>query len=223
MRGCCEALRRSIPMSSFRIANEGTPLYTVWRGSRAIGASAAAAVLGKDPYKSQMAIWEYITKRREKDPQSPAMLEGLEAEPELRALYETAVNMEGEAVNLLDAEHDYLRAQIDWLDYNQESACEIKFTRNKTRWEAAEAGKLHPGWKAEAHHKIMVLGFEYIDWFVGTPNDTPEAKYKTVGFRVWRDGEYIAQLRKAEIDFWETYVVKDINPSDHKLKLVRGA
>lgn len=212
-----------MPRLTGRIANEGTPLYTVWRGSRAIGASAAAAVMGRDRFQTPEALWLYITRRIEKPPPNAAMLEGLAAEPELTSLYETLRKEEGEPVNLLDAEYDFLRAQIDWLSFEQTRAAEYKLTRSKQAWEMACQDKLAPFWTVSAQHKLMVLGFEELDWFVAKSSETPEAKYDIAAFVVKRDDNYIAKYREKAVRWWETYVVKDINPSDHKLKLIRSA
>lgn len=203
-----------------RIANEGTSLYSVWRGSRAIGASAAAAVLGRDRYQTPQELWAYVTRRMDKPPQTAAMLEGLEAEPELTAIYESQRDQEGEPVNLLDAEHDFLRAQIDWLSYDQTRAAEYKFTRSRPTWELSCEGKLAPFWEPAAQHKLMILGFEEIDWFVATPHDTPEAKFDVTAFVVKRDEAFIKAYREQAVKFWNDYIVADVEPPYKRLRLV---
>lgn len=191
------------------------PLYKLWH-TRAIGASAAAAVLGKDYFQTTRELWEYITKRRQKDPQTPAMLEGLAMEPKIWAEWEWIVGTPGEPANLIDAEHDFLRAQIDWLSYDSTRAAEFKWTRSERVWASARKKVLPDFWKPQAQHKLMVLGLQAIDWYVWSEI---RGNRDYVQFLVERDDAYIAMLRAREVKFWTKYVRPDIAPPERRLRL----
>lgn len=201
------------------------PLYKLWH-TRAIGASAAGAIMGRDRFQTARKLFDYITKRREKDPQTPAMLEGLAMEPWMLERWERIVGKPGESANLIDAEHDFLRAQIDWLSYDGTEAAEFKFTRSVRAFSEVFNFKLPAFWVSQAQHKMMVLGLEQIGWLVATPSiqtlSITGMGIETVSATsmvIERDDAYIAKLRAKEVEFWTKYVQPDIAPPERKLRL----
>lgn len=209
-------------------SDEGHPLNVLWH-TRAIGASAAAAVLGKDRFQTPQDLFNYITKRAEKPPQTPQMLEGLAMEPAMLAAYEEIAGEPGEPVNLIDAEADFIRSQIDWMNYEQTRACEFKFSRSeKVAAYILDRNELPPFWRPQAQHKLMVLGLRQIDFFVMAKESGAHAHVHDrdtgdvfVNHRlvVERDEAYIQKLRSAEYQFWKEYIEPDICPPERKLKL----
>ncbi len=202
---------------------EGHPLREIWM-TRGIGASAAEVILkGKTKFTNTRELFEYITKRREKEPQTEAQLEGLAYEPTLREWWQAKIGALGESVNLIDPEHTFRRAQIDHLTYEGTRACDFKFTRSEWKWKQIKAIADHTNlltegtklddWYCAAEHQLDLLDLPQIDYFICFNGlDTEHLIVK-------RDDEFIARLRAAECAFWNDCVIADKPPPSKKLTL----
>jgi hypothetical protein len=202
--------------------------YKIWH-TRGIGASAAEIVVkGKNKYReTEYGLWEYITKRAEKPPQTAPMLAGLEAEPKIRAAWEKASGEVGEAVNLIDAQHDCLRAQIDWLSWEGDRAVDFKYSygtktyENAARYVSAtnvllQESKDFGGWWIAGQHQLMLLDHKLIHYYVW--KDGYE-HYEPIDLIVVRDDDFIKKLRQIEWMWWERHIKGDLAPEKRKLTL----
>lgn len=209
---------------TYRIAPaaDDHPNRAIWYGSRALGASLAEVVWrGRSKYETAHQAWMYLTRRADKPPISPAGQEGLDREPEIRKAWEGYVNLAGEDVDLLDPEYDFLRCQIDWMDYAGTRACDFKLTRSKDNWAKLDKAlrtrtfllEGDPWWYA-AQHQLMILDLPMIDYYVFDG----AARFQHV--MVMADMEFIAKYRARAVEWWASYVVMDL-PPPKQLKLVK--
>jgi predicted phage-related endonuclease len=191
--------------------------YKIWH-TRGIGASAAEVVMnGKNKYReTEYDLWAYITKRQEKPPQTAPMLAGLEAEPEIAKAWEKYIGRPGESINVIDGEYDFLRAQIDWIDWDGEFSCDFKYSYGETTFAIAvkiagftnvilKGGPLNHWWMA-GQHQLMILGRAYINYYIWKEGRCP------ISLMIGRDDEYIERYRKKAIDWWASYVTMDLPP-----------
>lgn len=87
------------------------------RSSIGVGASQVAAILNLDPWSNAYEQWQIKTGRKERPPQTPAMLHGLETEPEAIAFWERLNGLEPNParyqVPAVHAEMPFVRAIAD--------------------------------------------------------------------------------------------------------------
>ena len=190
------------------------PLHQLWM-TRGVGGSAAASILGLNPYQSAQALWEYLTHRVDKPAPSEAMLRGIEEESTIRAFYCRRFDVEGCSLQVIDSEHDFIRAQIDFMDEDFNRPAEFKSTRSKAALDAMKRKEIPSFWRPQLTHQCMILGKTEVDVFVYDGNE-----YYYALFTV--DPASCVKLRKREVEFWQRYVLTDTPPSDNKLKLVIG-
>ena len=204
-------------------------LRQLWMGRRAIGASSAELILkGSVRYGRRVetlhAKWEYITNRKDADPQTEAMLLGLEQEPLIRARWQEYIRAQGEPLDIIDDEHDFLVAQIDWLSYEGDRAADFKHTTSDWVWENVQKitrasnllseGTKMDGWFISAQHQLMILGLPQIDYYVRWQD------FDAAHLIVKRDEPFIARMRAAEVAFWNECVIADKPPQSKKVKMV---
>jgi len=191
-------------------------LHELWYGSRAIGSSNAATILGINPYEDQtlQELWKYLTYQKDKKPPSEDMLRGREHEPMIRDFYCRRFDLDGCSLNIIDSEVDFIRAQIDFMDSNGHRAAEFKSTKSPAIIEALENNQIPFLYQPQLTHQCMLLGRTEMDLMVW------DATHKRFYYQVFRaDIQACVELRKREVAFWQRYVVPKVSPSDNRLEL----
>lgn len=167
-----------------------------WRQG-GIGASEAAAILGRSPWETAQELWERKLGLRAGPTMNQAMRRGVEFEDEARAFFEDRI---GEEFTPLCCQHDeagFIRASLDGISASMSSGLEIKIPGLKTH-QMALAGKVPEYYEIQMQHQMLVTGLEFI-WYGSYVPETKTGVY----FKVYRDDEMISELWEAEHDFWQ--------------------
>lgn len=177
-----------------------------------LGGSDASVVLGINPWRTPLDLW--------RDKTQPAMPEN--ADPGRQRVLDRGKRMEPYVVDLLaaetgmailarneryiDPEHAFLAAEIDaealLSERNERVNVEIKTVSPfKARdWGELGGDEIPVYYTAQAQHGLMITGRALCVFGVLIGGDDFRI------YRVQRDDEIIAALRRREVDFWRRYV-----------------
>lgn len=202
-----------------------------WLNARkkGIGGSDAAAILGLNPYISNVDLWKIKTGRMEQKDISDkdCVKYGNKLEPVLIDLFE-ADNQDYEIIDkeearqdkfhnfIYDKEYSFLFANLDGIIKNKENGklgvLEIKTCQanqyNLEKWN----NRIPTNYYCQVIHYLSVTNFEYAFVYVLIKhlNNLEVRKYNILKNEVQ---EEIELLRYKEIEFWTEYVQKDVEPN----------
>lgn len=186
-----------------------------------IGGSDAAAILGLDPFgKTPLTV--YLAKRGEletgaPDPEREKFLRRRKRwEEPIVAMLREEYDGEIVAVNrrFIEREHEFLGAEIDfeWRDGNgqlQNGECKTvsPFAFNENAgWGEAGTDQIPVHYAAQVLHGLSVMRRKVCIVAALAGLDT------MTFYRVERDEEAIADLRAAEVSFWQNHVLAGVPP-----------
>lgn len=204
-----------------------TPSRKEWLEARkkGLGGSDASSVLGLNPWKTNVELWEEKTGRREDDDISgkECVKYGVSCEPLMREMFKLDYPdfkvAHEENVVLQHSEHPQLKASLDgrlWDQTGRLGILEIKTT-------TVQRGSDYDKWKDQVPqnyfiqllHYMLVTGAEFAmlkarlknEW--GSEISITEKHYRFERSDHTSDLEY---LLHAELEFWE-YVLSDTRPN----------
>lgn len=188
-----------------------------------IGGSDAATIIGLNPYKTNIELWEEKTGRKEAEDISeklyvkygtnmePVLRESFKIKhPELEVLHE-------ENTIIKHSIYPFLFASLDGKLINKETGelgiLEIKTTNivqsmQKEKWK----DKIPPNYYCQVLHYLNVTGFSFVKLFAELNYDENYQATKTYTIERKDVEEDIKYLSEKEIEFWNEYVVKDKMP-----------
>ena len=188
---------------------------------KGIGGSDAATILGLNPYKTTIQLWEEKTGRRETEDISdkPYVKYGTQAEDLLRQLFaldfpEYEVSHEENAI-IKHPKYDFLFASLDGQLVNKETGelgiLEIKTTNilqsmQKEKWK---------NYYCQILHYLNVTGYAFVILKAQLKYDYDgDIRLETKHYKILREEveEDIKLLQEKEIAFWKEYVEKDKRP-----------
>ena len=191
-----------------------------------IGGSDAATILGLNPYKSNVDLWEEKTGRKEATDISdkPYVKYGTEAEKHLRELFkldfpEYEVSHEENTI-IKHKEHPFLFASLDGQLVNKETGelgiLEIKTTNilqsmQKEKWK----DKIPDNYYCQILHYLNVTGYSFVILKAQLKYDYDgDIRLETKHYKIMREDveEDIKLLVEKEIEFWTKYVETDKRP-----------
>lgn len=193
---------------------------------KGIGGSDAATILGLNPYKTTIELWEEKTGRREAPDISdkPYVKYGTQAEDLLRQLfaldYPQYIVTHEENTIIKHPEHPFLFASLDGklLDVTtgKEGILEIKTTNilrsiQKEKWK----DKIPDNYYCQVLHYLNVTGCSFAILKAQLKYDySGEIRLETKHYYIDRkDVENdIKLLQEKEIQFWNEYIEKDKRP-----------
>lgn len=167
-----------------------------WRQG-GIGASEAAATVGKSPWETSQELWERKMGLRAGPKMNAAMQRGVDFEDEARVYFEERI---GEAFTPMCAEHDeagFIRASFDGVQMDFTSGLEIKVPGLKV-YQMALSGKLPDYYEIQINHQMLVGGMDYL-WYGAYSPELKQGAY----FKVYRNEDLIEEIWEAEHDFWQ--------------------
>lgn len=194
---------------------------------KGIGGSDAATILGLNPYKTTIELWEEKTGRREAPDISdkPYVKYGTQAEDLLRQLfaldYPQYIVTHEENTIIKHPEHPFLFASLDGklLDVatGKEGILEIKTTNilqstQKEKWK----DKIPDNYYCQVLHYLNVTSCSFAILKAQLKYDySGEIRLETKHYYIDRkDVENdIKLLQEKEIQFWKEYIEKDKRPS----------
>lgn len=190
-----------------------------------IGGSDAACVIGLNPWKSNVELWEELTGRRQHPDISDkeAVKYGTEAEDHLRALFrldfpEYAVGYEENNSFYNDA-YPWAKASLDgWLfDGKRYGILEIKTTNilqsmQKEKWH----DRIPDNYFCQVLHYLAVTEYEFVVLKAQLKSVMQDGNVylQTKHYKIERADveDDIRYLMEEERKFWEEYVMKDKRP-----------
>ena len=191
-----------------------------------IGGSDAATILGLNPYKTTIQLWEEKTGKREAEDisEKPYVRYGTEAEDLLRQLFaldfpQYEVRHEENTI-IKHPEYPFLFASLDGKLIDKETGemgiLEIKTTNilqsmQKEKWK----DKIPDNYYCQVLHYLNVTGYSFVILKAQLKYDYDgEIKLDTRHYKIVREDveEDLRVLQEKEIEFWTKYVEKDIRP-----------
>lgn len=191
-----------------------------------IGGSDAATILGLNPYKTTIQLWEEKTGRREAEDisEKPYVKYGTNAEDLLRQLFaldfpQYEVRHEENTI-IKHPEYPFLFASLDGKLIDKETGemgiLEIKTTNilqsmQKEKWR----DKIPDNYYCQVLHYLNVTGYSFVILKAQLKYDYDgEIKLDTRHYKILREEveDDLKKLLEEEIEFWTKYVEKDICP-----------
>lgn len=179
--------------------------WKIWRRSH-LGSSEASIVMGVNPWKTQLELYNEKTNHLEiPDSSNFAMRRGVELEPLALAKFEAETGYLMTPRVLVHPIHGWASASLDGLEIEGKCAVEIKV----------------PGKVDHALAFKCIVPEKYIPQLqhIMFVTDLPEIFYMSYVsdedftiFRVQRDDEYIKRLITAEREFWQR--IQERNPPE---------
>lgn len=191
-----------------------------------IGGSDAATIIGLNPYKTNIQLWEEKTGRREAIDISdkPYVQYGTYAEEHLRELFKLDFPQyevsHQENTIIKHPKYPFLFASLDGQLVDKETGelgiLEIKTTNilqsmQKEKWK----DKIPDNYYCQVLHYLNVTGYSFVILKAQLKYDYDgDIKLETRHYKILRKDveKDIQMLQDSEISFWNDYVVKDVQP-----------
>ncbi len=193
---------------------------------KGIGGSDAATILGLNPYKTNMQLWEEKTGRRQAEDISEKeyVKYGTNAENLLRELFKLDYPKyevkHDENTIIKHPKYPFLFASLDGTLIDKETGemgiLEIKTTNilqsmQKEKWKE----KIPDNYYCQVLHYLNVTGYSFVILKAQLKYEYDgEIKLDTRHYKILREEviEDIKMLEEKEIEFWTKYVETDIRP-----------
>ena len=183
--------------------------------AKSIGASDSSAVLGINPWKSNVELWLEKTNPESllDQPDNLNMRLGRDMEPILRQLFteETGLQVRQDNHIRYDDEYPFLSTNLDGRIVGDKVPLELKTTG---MWD----GMIPDNYFCQLQHQMMVTKSPYIYFAVLVLSNFGKQfileKYE-------RNERFIADMRARMVDFWMNYVVTGVAPDPVSVKDAR--
>ena len=192
---------------------------------KGIGASEASAIVGMNPYKTNVELWEEKTGRREPEDISdkPYVKYGTEAEKHLRALF--ALDFPQYEVNYKDFDMRYnsdypfifatLDGELTEKATGRKGILEIKTTEiMKSEQYDKWKDRIPQNYYIQVIHQLLATGFDFVVLKAQLKSAYGDVRLSTRHYHIEREEvlEDISYLLQREILFWEC-VQEDRKPN----------
>lgn len=191
-----------------KLTKETSRLEWLRLRQKGIGGSDASAVLGMNRWKSPVAIWMSKTVEVEEEAElSDAAYWGTVLEDVVAVEFQkrTGLSVRRKNAILMHDEHDFILANIDREIVGQKVGLECKTASAYKKDEWAD-NEIPAEYIIQCQHYMAVTGYEA--WWIACLVGGNQFVYKLIE----RDEEFIELLVKAEVDFWNSYVVPNVMP-----------
>lgn len=180
---------------------QGGPEWLAWRQG-GIGASDLPIILGSNPYKTKLQLWEDKCGFGKKIELNEAMKHGIKNEENARKWVNNELNLNLKPICAEDEENGFIRASLDGWDASKKVLVEIKCpTSVETIMKAASEERIHGYWVDQIHWQMML--------------SKPKKAYAAIWD--WRDGSCILlevksnkekeiRMKEEAALFWEMVV-----------------
>lgn len=198
--------------------------------TKGIGGSDCACILGLNPYKSNVDLWEEKTGLKKKtNISNPATIYGTKAESHLISLFALDYpnyEVKHEDFDIMTSdEKEYIQGSFDGrlldLETNKKGVLEIKTctVRNRSMLAKWQGNKIPDNYFCQIlHYMIVNPEFEFarlrvllrFEAWADVPYRAEIKDYNILRKEVQKDIDY---LKEKEIDFWENYVIPQKKPN----------
>lgn len=176
---------------------------------KGIGGSDASAILGINPWSSAMDVWLEKTGEFEgENNDNEKMYWGNVLEDIVAKEFSirTGLRVRRRNAMLKHKEYPFMLANVDRLIIGQKAGLECKTAGQYSADDWAMGIPEH--YKAQVQHYMAVTGYD--TWYVAVLIGGQEFKH----FKITRDEQFIKELIKAEVDFWNKVQTKTPPPLD---------
>ena len=194
---------------------------------KGIGGSDASSILGLNPYKTNIELWEEKTNRRkELDISDNINVKyGVDSEPYLRKLFELdfpCYTVKHKNFNIIKhKEYDFLLASLDGelieKSTKRKGILEIKTTTIKNATQSEKwNNKIPMNYYIQVLHYLLVTGYDFAVVKAQIKTEIEDEVYIKVNHYKIEKRDVtvdIDYLLKKEIEFWQHNVLKDIKPN----------
>ena len=179
-----------------------------------IGGSDAGAVCGFNPYRTAMEVYQDKTSKEIEEFDNEAMRQGREFEDYVARRFTEATGKKVRRANAMyfDENHPFMLADVDRMVVGENAGLECK-TASPYLADKWEDGKIPMHYQLQCYHYMSVMNAEA--WYIAVLIYGREFKF----YRLERDEELIADLRRIEEDFWRNHVEKGVMPNPDGSKL----
>lgn len=183
--------------------------------AKSIGASDSSAVLGINPWKSNVELWLEKTNPESllDQPDNLNMRLGRDMEPILRQLFteETGLQVRQDNHIRYDDEYPFLSTNLDGRIVGDKVPLELKTTG---MWD----GMIPDNYFCQLQHQMMVTKSPYIYFAVLVLSNFGK---QFIVEKYERNERFIADMRATMVDFWMNYVVTGVAPDPVSVKDAR--
>lgn len=198
-----------------------------WLNNRVIGGSSASAILGLNPYKSNVDLWESLVNKKEivDDEKNEIQEYGSNAEKYIRELfklehpqYEVIDPVENDIELMVHNEYDFITGTLDGVLIEKETGkkgiLEIKtqYATNSRELAKWENGNIPDNYYTQILHYLLIdEEFEFV--VIKCRQRTLNNKIYEIEYRLERNNllQDINTLLQKELEFWQ-YVVEHKRP-----------
>ena len=192
-----------------KIADTKKMTHEQWLKLRksSVGGSDAGTCVNMNQYSSLITLYADKKDLSKEKETTEAMRLGtdLEAYVAERFSEKTGKKVRNDFGMYADDEYDFLTANIDRKVVGENSGLECKVMGSFSGYNL-EAGEVPSHYYCQCQHYMMVMGFEKVYLAILV---LQRGLYIN---EIVRDDSFIADMRKAEVDFWQNYVMQDRAP-----------
>lgn len=196
-----------MPIKIIKLADINRDEWLAYR-RKGIGGSDAAAVVGLNPYKSLYELWADKQGLLPDKEDTEAMRVGRDLEAYVASRFCEATGKKVERLPYMYAheKHPFITANIDRKVAGENAALECKTTSvfNKSDF---ENGQIPANYLCQCYHYMNVMGYDKM--YLAVLILSKEFYW----YEIERNEEQQAALLKAEIDFWQEYIIGDSIPA----------
>ena len=173
---------------------QGTEDWHAWRDGK-VGASDAPTIMGDNPFKTRLKLWNEKSGVDPTHPPNIAMIHGQRTEKEAREACDQELGIKFKPTCVEHPDHDWMIASLDGLSECGKFIVEIKCPLKEERHlDTLMSGKVPRYYFAQVQHQLAVTGLDMAYFY---------SYYDGEGIliEVKRDDEYIRDLITAEKEF----------------------
>jgi putative phage-type endonuclease len=162
-----------------------------------IMATSASSIMGINPFKSEMVLWQQMLGLKKPDKLNAKMKRGSKLEPEARNLACSMISKEFVPCVFENDDINWQAASLDGISNCGNYILEIKCPGEDTHILALNS--IIPDYYiCQIQHQLCVTKAEKAYYF----SYRPEYEKKVAIIQVYPDAEYIEKLIKKEMEFW---------------------
>lgn len=178
--------------------DQGTKQWHAYRQCHLM-ATSASCIMGSNPYKSSLDVWEEMLGLRPPIEMNAAMRRGVDLEEEARKYAINEIGIEFDPCVYESDKYNWMAASLDGLSLHSHDkyVLEIKCPGEKTH--SMALSELMPEYyKTQIQHQLSVTNAQIAYYF----SYRPENPKKFALIEVYPDREYIERMIEKEKQFW---------------------
>ncbi len=193
--------------------DQGSKEWLEWRKSH-VTATDISIILGSNPFKTEMELWEEKLGFRESQEMNDAMKRGQLLEPDARKMASELFDINFEPVVIESDEYPWLGASLDGISKCGKYILEIKCPKAATHDDAMD-GRFPIYYEDQIQTQLLVSGAEICYYF----SYRPECAHKTYSIiEVYPDPEKHEEILKKGYEFYVNMCTMN-PPEQWKLKI----